>query len=233
MRKYIKRLLEYFGYELVKHYRADPKKPFCKIPISESEVVDLDSLSSISLTIPGMISPGAGQLLYTMCYMQEMDGDVVEIGSWQGRSSSFLARAVKSSGNGKFYAIDHFEGNKGKESNYTLANVSSLKEGFVKNIQSLGLTDTVNLLDMPNTKAKKELENSRIRFLFIDGDHTEDGVRTDVELFFPNLVPGAIVVFDDFSAGFSGVVKVVDELLKKKLFGRVMVFKNTFVLKVL
>lgn len=232
MKKYVKRLLEKFGYELVKHYPADPKKPFCNIPLCESEVVDLGVLSSISLTIPGMISPGAGQLLYSMCYMQELEGDVVEIGSWQGRSSSFLARAVKSSGNGKFYAIDHFAGNKGKESSYALENVASLKDGFTKNMESLGLMNSVNLLDMPNTEAEEKLRNSKIRFLFIDGDHTEEGVRKDVELFFPHLQKGAIVVFDDFSAGFSGVVKVVDEQLKKKNFSRAMVYKNTFVLTV-
>ena len=42
-------------------------------------VVDLEKLGQLSLTIPGMITPEAGKFLYTLCYMQDIPGDVVEI----------------------------------------------------------------------------------------------------------------------------------------------------------
>ena len=65
-----------------------------------------------------MISPEAAELLYGMVVAQNVEGDVLEIGSWQGKSTSYLARAVLDSRNGQMFAIDHFMGNAGKENLY-------------------------------------------------------------------------------------------------------------------
>jgi hypothetical protein len=136
-----------------------------------------------------MISPKSGQFLFAMCYMQELRGDVVEIGSWQGRSTSFLARAVKCSGNGTFYAVDHFKGNVGKENCYVVGkrDLSDLEANFLHNMKTLELVDSVNLLNMTNEQAEERLRDTRIRFLFIDGDHTKAGVEKDIGLFFQSL----------------------------------------------
>ena len=40
-----------------------------------------------------------------------------------------------------------------------------------------------------------------IDFLFIDGDHREEGVRSDWELFSPHVVPGGHVAFHDAREG--------------------------------
>ena len=45
----------------------------------------------------------------------------------------------------------------------------------------------------------KKLKDIKIRFLFIDGDHSKKGVESDISLFFLKCVPGSIIVFDDFS----------------------------------
>jgi predicted O-methyltransferase YrrM len=192
----------------------------------------LEVLGKMSLTIPGMITPEAGKFLYSLCYMQDLEGDVVEIGSWQGRSSTFLARAVKESGNGNFYAIDHFGGNAGKEEFYAInGSLSSLKDNFNDNLSRFGLIDTVNLLDMVNTEACEKIKGRKIRFLFIDGDHTKDGVKKDIELFFPQLEKGSIVVFDDYFEGFSGLIEAVDEILEKYNFDKVFYHRHTLVIK--
>ena len=112
-----------------------------------------------------------------------------------GRSTTFLARAVKESNNGKFYAVDHFRGNPGKEQFYEVnGSINRLKDNFIKNISSFGLSDVVNLLDMNNTEAAARIKDNTIRFLFIDGDHSKEGVQKDIELFFPMLTKGSIIV---------------------------------------
>jgi predicted O-methyltransferase YrrM len=181
-----------------------------------------------------MISPKSGQFLFAMCYMQELRGDVVEIGSWQGRSTSFLARAVKCSGNGTFYAVDHFKGNVGKENCYVVGkrDLSDLEANFLHNMKTLELVDSVNLLNMTNEQAEERLRDTRIRFLFIDGDHTKAGVEKDIGLFFSKLMPGSIVVFDGFSKNFPGLVDAVDTLISKRSFARTMSYQNTLVLVV-
>ena len=218
MKALVKKLINSFGYDLTKiqDISSTDFTPHSRVKLNSGrQIIDLESLAQISLSIPGMISPHSGQMLYSLCYMQQLQGDVVEIGSWQGRSTSFLARAVKNSENGVFYAIDHFKGNTGKEHFYRVGkeDLSDLKTGFISNMERLGLSDAVQLLDMPNDQAVQSLQNTRIRFLFIDGDHSKEGVEKDIRLFFPLLLEGAIIVFDDFSVNFPGLLVAVESLL--------------------
>ena len=234
MKKMIKRLVNKLGLDIVRlESLASFDDPYCHYNNINNKIIDIDKLGQMSLAIPGMITPSAGKFLYILCYMQELQGDVVEIGSWQGRSSTFLARAVKESKNGDFYAIDHFGGNFGKENLYEIeGSMDTLKENFNKNIDKFGLSDIVHLLDMVNTKAVKEIEDKTIRFLFIDGDHTKKGVQKDIQLFFPLLKKGSIVVFDDYFEGFPGLIEAVDEIFEQYTFERVFYHRHTLVIKI-
>jgi predicted O-methyltransferase YrrM len=195
---------------------------------------DLDRLARSASRIPGMLSEETGKLLFALCYMQQIEGDVVEIGSWQGYSTSFLARAVAERGGpGRMFAVDHFRGNAGKESFYAAgkSDLSDLESNFRRNMQSLGLDESVTLLAMPNAQAVEKLrsEHASVRFLFIDGDHSKKGVQTDVDLFFPLLKKHSIVVFDDCSADAPGVIEVIDELFRKNVCERAFAYSNTLV----
>ncbi|WCB45555.1 class I SAM-dependent methyltransferase [Nitratidesulfovibrio vulgaris] len=203
--------------------------------LSEYKIASLPSLDAIALSIKGMINPISGRHLFALCYLQSEKGDVIEIGSWQGRSTSYLARATHLSNNGFFFAIDHFKGNIGKEQHYTVEkkDLTDLKGFFLENMKNIGLHDVVNLYDMPNVDAVNHLKSREIRFLFIDGDHTHAGVVRDIELFFPLLVNGAIVVFDDFSNAFPGVISAVkDYLNKNNNITRIFTLENTLIIKI-
>jgi predicted O-methyltransferase YrrM len=229
----IKKVLNRFGVDIVKLEKVNVSDTlYCQYSKVNHKIIDIEMLGKMSLSIPGMITPQAGKFLYTLCYMQNLKGDVVEIGSWQGRSSIFLARAVKESQNGNFYAIDHFGGNVGKESFYEInGTLDGLKDNFNKNISRFELNDVVHLLDMHNTEAAKQLKEKTIRFLFIDGDHTKEGVHKDIELFFPRLIKGSIVVFDDYFEGFPGLLEAVDELFEQYTFDKVFYYRHTLVIQ--
>ncbi len=233
MKNIIKKILNSFGLDIVKLETVSSlDNPYSTYSKVNDKIINIEMLGKMSLTIPGMITPQAGKFLYTLCYMQDLKGDVIEIGSWQGRSSTFLARAVKESNNGNFYAIDHFGGNIGKESFYEVdGTLRGLKDKFNANIAKFGLSDIVHLLDMHNTEAAKRLESHTIRFLFIDGDHTKEGVSKDIELFFPRLTKGSIVVFDDYFEGFPGLIDAVDELFKQYIFEKVFYHRHTLVVQ--
>lgn len=234
MKTLIKKILMHFGYELSKPMKFEGSLDPYNDLLPDKRIVDIERLASISLSIPGMVTPQSGQMLYSLCLMQETKGDVVEIGSWQGRSTSFLARATRDSQNGRFFAIDHFRGNVGKENNYVVGkqDLSDLKMNFLSNLRKLGLESSVHLLDMPNAEAAVNFEPGQIRFLFIDGDHTAEGVSKDIELFFPKLTSGAIVVFDDFSEAFPGLTNVVNNLLSSGRFSKCFYYKNTLVISI-
>jgi predicted O-methyltransferase YrrM len=47
--------------------------------------------------------------LYNLVWLStELDGDVVEVGSWCGRSAVVLAAAAKAAGSAKVYCVDLF-----------------------------------------------------------------------------------------------------------------------------
>lgn len=227
VRNYLLGVAEQLGYRIEKISTIPPAE------LPEHDVTDLEALVEEASTIPGMLSAEAGKFLYALCYMQKEQGDVVEVGSWQGYSTSFLGRAVKDSGNGRLHAVDHFQGNIGKESFYVVGedDLSDLKANFLRNMERLELSEHVTLHDMPNDRAAAELSEERVRFLFIDGDHSREGVEKDIRLFFPLLIPGAIVVFDDFTGAFPGLVGAVDDLLSRRDFRRKFSFEKTLVLK--
>ena len=237
-KKIVRQALRRLGFRVV---RIKPEESLASInpslsagsPFEFAGVPDLSRLEAVGGAVPGMIQRRSGALLFTLCYFQQERGDVAEIGSWQGRSSTFLGNAVKLSGNGRFYAIDHFKGNVGKEAYYVVEadDLSDLEAGFRSNMKRVNLDDHVTLLAMPNEQAAERIPENSLRFLFIDGDHTRAGVEKDLRLFLPKLMDGAIVAFDDCSRGFPGVIEAISDLLKTGVHMQAMTYPNTFVMR--
>lgn len=228
----VNRVLGRWGFKITHTGRATGTHLHSAL-FQDRRVTDLDQLVARARSIPGMLSEESGKFLYALCYAQQLEGDVVEVGSWQGYSTSFLARAVADSGKGRMYAVDHFRGNVGKEKQYVVGepDLSDLRQKFEDNMLRMGLGETVRLLPMSNREAADHLrrEAVHIRFLFIDGDHSREGVQRDVDFFFPLLMKGSIVVFDDCSPSAPGVIEVVDGLLRRKLFDKAFAYSNALV----
>lgn len=227
----VKSISDRLGFEIV---RVAPvaRGPIASAMLAKRAIPVLEQIVASSSEIPGMLSEESAKNLYLLCASQLLKGDVVEIGSWQGYSTSFLASAVRDSGNGEMFAIDHFHGNEGTQDYYVVgeSDLSDLRGNFQRNMESAGVWDVVNLLDMPNSEAAGQLAGRSVRFLFIDGDHTRKGVESDISLFFPMLKSGSMVVFDDFSDEARGVIEAVDALLEKKPVSRIFSYPNTLVM---
>ena len=58
------------------------------------------------------------------------------------------------------------------------------------------------------------MEKEQIDLIFIDGDHTYEGVKTDFESWFPHLRKGAIILFHN--SNYKSVQKFAMELAKDK-----------------
>ncbi|HEY7271069.1 MAG TPA: class I SAM-dependent methyltransferase, partial [Dehalococcoidia bacterium] len=84
---------------------------------------------------------------------------------------------------------------------------------FEENLRRFGVEDVVKPVYMPSVEAAGSTDTGPVRLLFIDSDHSYEGVTADIANWTPRVVPGGIVVFDDYySAGF-GVKQAVDELV--------------------
>lgn len=117
---------------------------------------------------------------------------VVEIGSARGRSTTLLSLACVENGVGKVYAIDPNTSNDWSERGTSGDNFAFLQE----RIRSYGFASVCELMRMPSLEAAKSW-TLPIDFLFIDGDHSYEGVKRDYEAFLPHLKEDAIVAFHD------------------------------------
>jgi len=54
--------------------------------------------------------------------------------------------------------------------------------------------------------------------LWIDGDHSYDGVKRDFECWFPHLSNNALIAFDDSRNPDLGPRKLIEELVKSNRF---------------
>ncbi len=52
-------------------------------------------------------------------------------------------------------------------------------------------------------ETKRLLAGHSIDFLFIDGDHTYDGVKTDYQMYSPLVRPGGLIVFHDIAGNYA------------------------------
>lgn len=117
---------------------------------------------------------------------------IVEIGSARGKSSCALAMACKHNDKGKVYAIDPHTINA-----WTDKGVGNDTEQFLRaRLTEYGLDPWCEVIRATSLDAAADWTR-QVDLLFIDGDHTYEGVKTDFDLFRPWLGPDALVVFHD------------------------------------
>ena len=115
----------------------------------------------------------------------------VEIGSARGKSACFVGMALKENGSGKLFAIDPHA-----RTNWNDENSVDTLQVMRDNIHRLKLEKQVEILrDVSSSAARRWM--LPIDMLFIDGDHSYEGVKQDWELFAPFVTRFGVVVFHD------------------------------------
>ena len=140
--------------------------------------------------------------------------EIVELGVFQGRTALQLAWGAEQGNGNHVTAIDPWDlaGNV-YDPPFTDPGSRVLAH---TNIESLGYADKIRLIqgfsqDVANDDWAME---STIGLLYVDGDHTKEGARRDIEAWAPHLAPGAVIAVDDYGhPDWPGVGQAVDELV--------------------
>ena len=140
----------------------------------------------------------------------------VEIGSARGKSACHIGLALAENERGRLYAIDPHQPTAWSDDEST-----DTWPIITGNLRRLGLEDRVRVLRQDSTEVAARWREP-IDLLFIDGDHSYDGVRRDWEAFSPFVRPSGVVVFHDtlwdlrpderWSRPDMGVPRLVEEL---------------------
>jgi predicted O-methyltransferase YrrM len=159
-------------------------------------------------SIQGWLYFDEAQWLYVAARSLSDHSNIVEIGSYHGRSTCCLAVGCRESGK-RVFAIDSFDGGP------DLPRADSLAQ-FQSNIERLHLADYVQPIVGISTEVAKDWDKP-IHLLFIDGSHLYEDVMADFASFFPHVAPGGLVAFHDVQQAFPGVLKAWNEMFEPKL----------------
>lgn len=148
--------------------------------------------------LDGWLSDNEAIGLYIVARKLPPNATVVEIGSWQGKSTYCISKALKS---GKVYAIDPFNAHGGfdveSEKEYIMRKGhADLLENFIKNMQQLKVLGKIIVKRGYSYQFHNDFD--KINFLFIDGDHSIEGCKSDFNLYSSKIVVGGFIAFHDY-----------------------------------
>jgi Methyltransferase domain len=180
----------------------------------------------IARRVDGWLTDAEGNTLFELARRRapERNAVVVELGSWQGKSSVLLAAGLCGKQNPGLFCVDPF----GKDENpryqqtYYEPLISSmrlsLEEAFRRNIRRCGLGQIVQPIKAYSFDAVRDW-NKPVDLLFIDANHDYESVHRDLLLWSRFVKVNGVVVLHDVSVSWEGPSRVMAEDLQPPYFG--------------
>ena len=129
---------------------------------------------------------------------------MVELGSWKGQSAALIATELKNNNKKgvRFFCVDTWAGTSDSEHGED----KWIKEGklynkFKDNLKEV--SDYYIPLRMTTGEASLHFPDQSIDIVYVDADHSYDGVTKDLELWTPKVKPGGIMSGHDYDIGGS------------------------------
>jgi predicted O-methyltransferase YrrM len=177
----------------------------------------IDEAWEVTKKVPGYLLENEARFLGVLAAIVPASGTIVEIGSYRGRSTVMLGKVAARYGLGPVVAIDPHNSpillpaeEAHQPSSYT---------DFLASIREARLEQQVE----PRLAYSREVSASwmrPIRLLWIDGDHSYAGAKTDFDEFFPHVAPNGVVALHDALNTCVGPIRVfVEDMLRSGRFG--------------
>lgn len=153
---------------------------------------------------------------YTNMVNQAQDGShFVEVGSWKGKSSSYMAVEIANSGKKiRFDCVDTWGGSRehqpgGSHADRFVVN-GTLYNHFVENMKPV--EGYYNAVKNYSIDAAKEYPDRSLDFVFIDAAHDYENVKADIQAWLPKVKTGGWIGGHDYTWN-EGIRRACNELL--------------------
>jgi len=133
------------------------------------------------------------------------NGKIIEIGSFEGLSLSYIKDTIKSNNN-TIYCVEKY-----------------CRKKLIKNTKLWG----VNLIRKDSILASKDFPDNYFDLVYIDADHSYEFVKKDIENWITKVKNKGIIAGHDYDKHWPDVMRAVNELLPKRIInGRNWLFKK-------
>ena len=133
-----------------------------------------------SVSIEGWLSRQEGILLWSLARSGIGTGSIIEVGSWKGKSTVWLAYGTKSAQRERVVAIDPHSGSKEHQDSYGRVNTF---DDFIRNLRLSKLERWVHPVVASSRDVASKWKGD-VRLVFIDGSHEYEDVKDDFTLWF-------------------------------------------------
>ncbi|MEZ0375291.1 MAG: TylF/MycF/NovP-related O-methyltransferase [Candidatus Sericytochromatia bacterium] len=203
----------------------------CQLQLGQSQA----ALASLAQALANpMGSPGKIAAVLADFYgflASGLGGDVAELGCNQGSTSLLFQTLIQHRAAGKaLHVYDSFEGlppprAEDGDTPYQAGSCTTAREAFVTRFQAFGMPLPVIHEGWFSQTLPQQLPAS-IGFAYLDGDFYSS-ILESLEAVYPRLLPGAVVLIDDFgSAGLKGVEAACNDFFAAKPESVEAIFSN-------
>jgi len=131
---------------------------------------------------------------------------IVEIGSWQGKSTSAILSAMDKSNT--LSCIDTWKGTIGEDGFYDDVQVAF--ETFKNNIHKFN--QDVNIIIKNSIESLEDIEDNSIDWLFLDADHSEEAATIDINNWIKKMKKGSLFSGHDWQ--FPSIKSAIKNTIK-------------------
>ena len=133
----------------------------------------------------------------------------VELGTWQGASAIPIARSIQR-WRGTLTCVDTWSGQLNEHGGSLPGKAPVMLLSCARAMVDAGVSANVRLIPATTADAAR-VWSEPIDFLYIDADHSDDGVTADLEAWAPHVKSGGLIVGDDYgNAIYPGVQRAWD-----------------------
>jgi len=168
-----------------------------------------DEVRHQALSAKGFLSEAEGMRLFELAAEASQHAPCLEVGSYCGKSTLFLAEGCRVSGRYPLFAVDHHRGSEEQQpgQSYFDPDLFDADEGvldtlgpFMRNIRRAGLTQWVVPVVADSRRLSRYWPQAKLSLVFIDGGHSEDDAFADYHGWSPHVIAGGYLCIHDVFA---------------------------------
>ena len=174
-------------------------------------MLNFDELAELD----GLIGRDVGEILHDYASRVEGDRAIVELGSYRGKSTCYLASGSLDSWEAQVYAVDAWSEDVSDWRKSVMAELPSpVFDDFTAQIKKAGVEKLVTPVRSLTALAGEQYTGEPVGLLYIDGDHHKEAAIADFRAWRRHLTDDAVVIFDDYGVTKNiGVTEAVTELV--------------------